>query len=276
MPRYHQYLTTLSAYKRKRGITGTADDALLTEMIEEAGSWFSSRCQRAFVPYRGARYYDRYSSRVHGYKLDLDEDLLEVLTLTASGTVLDSDGYVLQDANFNPYWQIQLLSSTGAAWGTPSEPVNAIAVDGIWGYHTNYAAAWKPLSALAENVNTSVTDFDVTAGQGSRFDVLQYLQIGSEQMLITGIATDTLAVERGVNGTTAAAHATSDAVSAYQQTPDVRKAVNRIVDFFYDHRDTFNRVIQAADGTETMDDLMPPDVLTSVYHHERQWTEVLG
>lgn len=275
MPRYEQYLTTLTAYKRKRGITDTDDDTLLVEMIGEASSWFSHRCQRVFVPYRGTRYYDRYSSRLHGHKLDLDEDLLEVLTLTTSGTTLDGDDYALQDINFNPYWQIQLLSSTGATWGTPSEPVNAIVVDGIWGYHTNYAAAWKQKTTLGAAVSDTTTT-SVTVGSAAALEVLQYIQIDTEQMLVTAITGNVCTVERGVNGTTAATHLNGAGVKAYQQTPDVRKAVNRIVDFFYDHRDTFNRVIQAADGTETMDDLMPPDVLTSVYNHERQWTEVLG
>lgn len=275
MPRYDQYLTTLTSYKRKRGITTTTDDALLTELIEEASSWFSHRCQRSFVPYRMTRSYDRYASYIHGYKLDLDEDLLDVSTLTASGTVIDSSDYVLQTANFTPYWQIELLSSTGAVWGTPGVPTNAITVLGNWGYHPNYANAWKARSTLAEDLDTSETEVDVASGHGSRFEVLQYALIGSEQVLITAIATDTLTVERGVNGTTAAAHTTGDAVKAYQHVSDVRKAVGRVVDFLYDHRDTFSKVIQAADGTATLDDVMPPDVMTTVHNHERQWTQVL-
>jgi hypothetical protein len=276
LPRYDQYLTTLTAYKRKRGIAETTDDTLLTELIEQSSSWFANRCQRSFVPYTMTRSFDRYGMHLHGYKLDLDEDLLAVTTLTASGTVITSDDYVLQDANATPYWQIQLLASTGATWGTPTELINAISVDGIWGYHRNYANAWKSRSALAEDLDSSETDVDVTASHGSRFEVLQYLQIGSEQMLITGISTDTLTVERGVNGTTAASHSTSDAVKTYQLNRDVQQAVNRLVDFFYDHRDTFNKVIQTADGKDRLDDLIPPDVMAAVYNHERQWTAVLG
>jgi hypothetical protein len=62
----------------------------------------------------------------------------------------------------------------------------------------------------------------VTAG--TDFAIGQTIMAGSEQMLVTGISSNTLTISRGLNGTTAATHATSTAVSILRWPAAVERA----------------------------------------------------
>jgi len=74
---------------------------------------------------------------------------------------------------------------------------------------TNMAAA---SSTLDGGITAAATSILVAAGHGSRFADGDFLLCESELMLCTGVATDTLTVQRGVFGTTAATHATATAI----------------------------------------------------------------
>ena len=76
-------------------------------------------------------------------------------------------------------------------------------------------ASLKARSQLAVGINASQTTLVVGAGHGARFAVNNFILIESEQLRISGIATDTLTVVRGVNGSAAATHAgATDVVNA--------------------------------------------------------------
>lgn len=67
-------------------------------------------------------------------------------------------------------------------------------------------------TAIAEALDNSETDVDVTASAGAYFRQGDIVLVESEQMLVTSVATDTLTVVRGYGGTTAASHNTSLAI----------------------------------------------------------------
>jgi len=69
-----------------------------------------------------------------------------------------------------------------------------------------------PKSTLAANVTAGTTTIGVQTGHGLRFSTGDVVLIGSEKVKVQAISSDTLTIDRGYAGTTAAAQAT-DAVA---------------------------------------------------------------
>ena len=79
------------------------------------------------------------------------------------------------------------------------------------------------IARVTEDSGTDVNDgsfaagdtaFDV--GDGTKLAIGQTILIDSEQLYITGIATNNITVTRGVNGTTAASHSNSTDIYIYR------------------------------------------------------------
>jgi hypothetical protein len=85
----------------------------------------------------------------------------------------------------------------GTGWGA-----------GLWGGTNNGAFQ----TTIAEDLDASETDVDVATGQGSNFATNDVVLVGSELMDVSSVATDTLTVTRGANGTTAATHTNGDTI----------------------------------------------------------------
>ena len=119
-------------------------------------------------------------------------------------------------------------------WYTGQRSVRVV---GWWGWHDDYGNAWRdsqdtvednPLTAVATTVTVNDADGADLWGETPRFQVGQLVKAGSEQMLVrvvTAAATNTLAVSRGQNGTTAAEHAQNVALYVWQPPEVVRQAV---------------------------------------------------
>jgi len=68
-------------------------------------------------------------------------------------------------------------------------------------------------SALSAGVNSSTVTIPVTAATGQYFKAGDIIEIFGEYMQVGAVATDSLTVARGTNGTTAASHSSSDVVT---------------------------------------------------------------
>lgn len=155
-------------------------------------------------------------------------DLLSLSSVTLNDTVLDSAYYDLSPDSLYPAWQVSFDSAyvtlpTGIAFNTELE------LAGTWGYHENPLDMWRANGALLGNITSSATSFTATTGT---IETCQYLKIGTEFLFVTAVtvgATDTITVERGVRGSTAAAHTLADVIYAYRQMPAVIKATRRRV-----------------------------------------------
>lgn len=73
-------------------------------------------------------------------------------------------------------------------------------------------SAAQASSTLNGGISATVTSVVVAAGHGARFADGDLIRCESELMYCTGVATDTLTVQRGVFGTTAATHANTTAI----------------------------------------------------------------
>lgn len=267
LPLYTPYLCTLAYLRQYRRLatSETGDDTLLLNLIAEASAEFIEALQRTPHPYVASKAFG-LTHFENSLDLDLRDDLLAVSSITnASGSAISS-GYNLRPNNVYPKRRIELVSSGATYWDyTYREDI--VSVAGIWGYVPTYATgAWKQLTTAAEAMDTSETGFDLTSG--TLIEVGHYLLVDTEQMLVTAISTNTATVERGVNGTTAAAHDTAAAVKAFQQLPDIKAAVKDIAAYKYLHKDQIGSRVSVFDGGTVQVDDLDPSVQKTINRHK--------
>lgn len=218
-------LQEFKAYAVARGQSPTndiVDDSVIEHLLKSASRFFDSQTRRWYYPRIETRYYDVPASR----QLDLDGDLLEVITLTnGDGTSIASSEYRLEGRNIYPKWAITLKGSSTTSWEADSDSnvERVIAVTGIWGYHDRYVSAWLAGGAAAEALDTSETGYDVAAG-GS-FAVGNLIRFDNEFGYVSAYASDSLTTTRGENGSTAASHLTAITIYIWQVMDEVKQAV---------------------------------------------------
>ena len=214
MTQHYPGYTTIADVQTYLGSTATAENTLLLDLIRATSQEIDALCNRAFYPLIDTRYYDTPSE----YQLDLDADLLELTTLSnPSGTTVDSGDYTLIPYNGFPKYAVRLLPEAGWFWGTNANGgySRAVLALGVWGFHTDYDAAWNDIAATlaAAIATTSATSFTCTTTGKVRAGDL--LKIDSEYIYASAVstgATDTVTCVRGVNGSTAATHLISTAI----------------------------------------------------------------
>ena len=216
----------------------------------EVSDWFTHTVYQPFVPYYEAKalYLTELVAdrKLRNYVLTLPEPLVELDSITWVDTAVTSTYYRLLNgyrAQRTPYTKIR-FDSQGITHGN-GDFDDAITVIGWWGHHSNYAQAWSAVESVS--IDGSATSLTVT--DASLYDTYDYIRIEDELLWITSRDEDTeiLTVERGVNGTTAAAH-TDQTVSRYVVQPAVCHALTRFVAWAYDNRSSFG-TLQFSDGS---------------------------
>lgn len=210
------------------GITSTTDDTVMRKILEAASRSIDNYTNRIFFTQTATKYFDG------AYKLWLP-DLLSITTLktdedgdaTLENTLAATDyltyGTGLEDSlNTFPITRLEISHDSDYS-SFASGIKKGVQIVGIWGYGDG-------ISATPYITDTTITE-DLTAGE-SAIDVTavtnlsagQLILIGSEQYYIYSIATLTLTVEAGVNGTTEATHSSGATINIYQYPSDIRQA----------------------------------------------------
>lgn len=187
------------------------EERILRHLIS-ASAWVEGprQCGRSFAATIATR---RYTG--DGSSSLLVEDLISVTSLTENGTALVADtDYWLEPANRSPRWELV----RNGAWSTTRR---AVVVAGVWGYSYDLEATGAQLAADISAVATTLTvdaENDIEAGET--------LVTGSEQIYVPQkLDAVTIAIERGINGTTAAAHVSGTALSRRVYPAPVMEAV---------------------------------------------------
>lgn len=265
MPRYLSHLTTREDVqdqleKASPDSTHTAEfRAYVDSTIPAASAIIANYCERDFVPFtqaltiyqndsEWAKAWSYYRSTLRFYLSHIqDADLLEVDSISLDGTSIASSAYRLAPTNTSPSWQI-VFNRNVVSLPSNTDFDTAIVITGTYGYHTN-------LSQLYTEIETGITVADatttsVTVADASLYRTWQYIKLEDELMQITARDEDTkvLTVKRGVNGTTAASHA-SVAVSIVNVLDDIRLACTRLVAWAYNNRNDLGTQLQLPDGS---------------------------
>ena len=211
------------ALKDRLGDTLTTDDVAYRAILEAVSRRIEHETSQRFQVHTATR----YLSATWTNSLMLRTGMLSVTTLKT-----DDDG----DRTYETTWattdyDLIPLNAVGdlkpftsldvAPAGTKTFPVHTRSTElvGSWGYFQDLETV---SSALNEALDSSETAVDVVSG--AAYEVLQTILIDTEQMYITAISTNTLTVERAVNGTTAATHDNGAAIQRYRYPSPIVEA----------------------------------------------------
>jgi len=212
-----------------------------------------------------------------GRELLLPQPLLALTTLTIDEavTTVTSDQYILRGDGGSLYSAITLKQNAGLSFRSWSgDPADAISITGVWGYHTNYAQAWRSTTTINEDLDTTETAIIVVLS--SALSPGHLIKVDDEYMRVLVVTDATnITVERAVNGTTAAAHTTAATLYRWQWDRRINDACIRWAGYRWQRKGGFNRVTYDPTGTVTeAPDDMPGDVkgALSTFPDYRLWT----
>jgi hypothetical protein len=230
MAAINTYATTaeFKTYMTARGhdlATDTMDDSIIEDILEATSRDIDKITDdKTFYPRVETRVYNRPRDR----QLDLDDDLLEVITLTnGDDTEISSSDYLLIDANASPKYAIRLKRASSVFWLSDSNANSEQVIDvlAFWGFHEDFAQrAWSVGSTLNESAELSAADTTLTVTSGTLFKVDQLIKIENEIIRITSISTNDLKVVRGENGSTAVTHDDGTTIYIWNTQPDIQDA----------------------------------------------------
>jgi len=174
--------------------------------------------------------------------IPLDSWLVSVTSVTsykqtdrsASETLTEgyNNDYWLEPYNTTPKTRLKLNEDSDKSFHAGQQ---TLAVAATWGYANDTTPEKTTTGTIA---TTTETAFGVN--DASDLSVAHTILVGSEQMYITGISSNTLTVERGVNGTTATTHSAATSVYTYEYNPIVVQAALDLGKVFFRDRDMGN------------------------------------
>lgn len=268
--------TTLDRCKEELKASSTIDDSDLFRYIIQASQRVDSTMGTArrpyFAPYTEQRQYPIETSRVDSYDntFDLREHILaytEVLRQTTDVTAR-VELYQWQ----NEVAQMLRLTNCSDNWYyncNRNQPYK-IYVTGTWGWHPDYANAFdsvdtvqnNPLTAAATSITVADADGTDLWGFTPRFSPGNLIKIEDEliDVIAVNTSTDVLTVRRGRNGTTAAAHVQTTAISTYQVDERIQRIATRQATLLYARRGAYQ--VETLDGVGVI--TYPQDLLSEL------------
>jgi hypothetical protein len=223
----------------------TSDDTELKKFIRDASRAIDRHTRRRFYPVRTASPL-RYNIP-SDLELVVKEDLLEVKGLSDlnGSSAISSNVFWLQsgdDWNQTPYDRIVIDDSSGSAFNYSGTPQRGVHIDAIVGYHEDYANAWVNTGAsLTGTLGATVTLASVSGSAGddvfgapSRIQAMNIIKVDEEYMYVSqGTNTSIVQVIRGINGTSAVAHAASATIYRWNTEQDLQTACLELSSYYY-------------------------------------------
>lgn len=268
------------------GSQHTSDNDTLKRFIYSASRAIDRQTHRYFYPNRKTRYLDLPKDLG---VLRFDEDLLEVMGLSAINGASEVDSSVYWpkqggDWNDTPYDRIEIKDDSGSLFNYSGTEQRAVHLDGIWGYREDYdsegwvdtgASLTGSITATALTLNLSGSAGEDTNGYAPRLWEDQLLKIDSEFLrVVRGDSSSQIRVMRGVNGTTAASHASAIAVYGWAVQDDIEYACRQLTVYQYIKSidPTTERVAVPTMGGFSIaaPSTWPPEVKETLEHYRKQ------
>lgn len=205
-------------------LSSSTDVALILSLLKANSRWIDNYCNRHFYVETATKYFDA----IHGETLLIDD----LLTLTTFKLDTEQDGNFDDetwsdgtDFNLIPYNGFPKTKIEITTFGSYSFPElrKSVQIVGTWGYGDGERSSPVDDSGADTAEALDATETGVDVDDGTLFDVGNTILIDSEQMFVSSISTNTLTVERGVNGTTAAIHDTLSDIYVYKYPEDIRR-----------------------------------------------------
>lgn len=229
-------VSTSAAQNARIALESTNFQAYTKKLIYEVSAIMTKTIGHVFVPYKNTLTVSRdlvrrnLSRNAVEYQLKLSEEILSISAISWIGNTIDSSLFRLANrGEFYPDYAVAIDFS--GIVSLPATFEDLVTVTGIWGYHRNPDEMFVNSGKTVQNnpLSSSDTTLTVTGGGGSSFEILQYIKIENEYLLITAISGDSLTVERGKNGTTTASHVQNIAIYKYDHVPEAENEARRLV-----------------------------------------------
>ena len=172
-----------------------------------------------------------------------------------------ANDYWLEPYNSNPKVRLKFNEDSTKSFNAGQQ---TLAVAGTLGY-TNDTTVQTDLAAAI--TDDAAVEIEVTSA--ASLGIAQTILVGTEQMYITGISSNTLTVERGVNGTTAATHLINVNVSSYDYPPLVVQACLDLAKIEFRDRDMgVTNIIGTGEQGITRADVSATTILRSLDEYQ--------
>ena len=193
--------------------------------------------------YNAMQFLDRYLAHVRLY--DWPRDLTSIYFAVAGNDGTFENTYATTDyikygggledsLNTFPYTRLE-INPNGDYSSFASGYRVGVQIVGTWGYGNGISATpYVSDTTITEDLTAGELAIDVTSV--TNLSAGNTILIGSEQYYIYSIATLTLTVEAGVNGTTQATHSSGATIYIYQYPADVRQACIDLAVALYQNR----------------------------------------
>lgn len=273
----------------------TSDDDELRQFLIRASRRIDHYTKRHFYPIR--------RGGTNTLKFDLpetqtlrftDTDVLDVhgLSHINGASEIDESVYWLRCGdrwNITPYDRVELNDSSGSIFNFSGTPQRAVHVDTVTGYNEDYGNAWVNSGAsLTDALGAGVTLASTNAsnafnslGISPRFSEGQIWRLGSGASEEFVYVKDTISevggksiirLIRGVNGTSATAHAASATIQVWQPEQDIEDSTLELAAFMYQKASSpfTNRVSQLQLGIVEMPQAWPDQTKDRINRFKRQ------
>ncbi len=221
---------SLAELKVILGMTSTTDDIPMRKILEAASRSIESYCNRRFYSTSETKYFDGaltlwipdlLSIDTNGLKTDEDLDLDYDNTLATTDYILYGGG--LEDS-LNLFPKVRIEINPNGNYGSFANGIKkGVQIAGVWGYGDGTSATpYVADTTTAEAIDVGEVAIDVTSA--TNLSAGMTILVESEQMYITSITSNTITVEKGVNGTTDTSHTTAKTVYYYRYPRDVMQA----------------------------------------------------
>lgn len=228
------------------GTQATIQDPKVYQLVKQVSARVDKEFQQRrplFAPYNETRIFPLSGMRVNSWDstFRIDGYLLELTSTSVMGNAVTAvEGY--PDSSMPPFPFLRLTDCCQGWYDFCADCGTArqVSVTGVWGLHSDYARAWLAVDTLSANMTDSATTLTVGNPAGAdvyrqpyRISAGHLLKIDSEYMDVVDVSSTTLAVIRGANGTTAAAHTAGASVYRWEVMPEVQYAVARQAGLLY-------------------------------------------
>ena len=258
------YLCSLAELKTELKTDDTNNDAALLAVIKTASQRIEAYKATVFEPVIETKRFNARGQHItdKGRTLALPPYLvLTTITLGDTTTVDTATELIEYDP---PHNALTLTNASGKLWTQyTNDYQRAIAINAVWGYYDPlYASSWRTGSTVNHvgGYTSSSTSIVVTAG--TPFSPGQLIRFGTgyDFARVVTVTTNTLTVERGANGGTAASIGDTTAVTIWQPFELVRHACQRWAAYVFRRLGAYEAVVYDGLTTTTFPRDMPGDV----------------
>lgn len=222
----------------------TGQDSIIYALSERISRLIDLYTNRRFSPYDQTMYFDGRG------EVELwIPDLFSVTTVSNGTGSYDSDGNAEMSTDFGTADYLLYFGNVARPLGSYNrllihpeaanasewtDGVDQVQITGAWCYHEDRANGWEDsgdtvqdasLTSDATTITVSDADGSDRFGFSPRFQVGQLIRIEDEYCEVTAVdaSGNTLTVVRGVNGSTAAAHAQNTQIDIWRPVPVVKQ-----------------------------------------------------